>query len=137
MTALTQDFNAPETDGIFRSIPVAANVKILKGAIVVLSGGYAAPGTTATGLLMLGRAERTVDNTGGAAGALSVRVKRGIFAWNSAGSGDAITSANIGATAYIVDDNTVALTNGSNTRSAAGTIHDIDSVSGSPFIKTP
>ena len=44
---------------------------------------------------------------------------------NSA-AGDAITRAEIGDVCYIVDDETVAKTNGTSTRSAAGTIRDVD-----------
>lgn len=138
MAALTAEFDAPEVEGKFRSLALAAGVKILKGALVVLSGGYAEPGVTGLGLIAAGRAEETVDNTGGAAGALSVRVRKGTFAWNAGAAGDAITAANIGQQAWIIDDNTVGLTNGGGggaaTRSVAGTIFDIDSVSGNPFI---
>ena len=138
MAALTADFDAPEVEGRFRSIPVAAGVKIFKGAIVVMAAGYAEPGVTALGLIVLGRAEQDADNTGGAAGAISVRVRRGTFAWNSGAGADAITEANIGQQAYVIDDNTVGLTNGGGggaaTRSVAGVIFDIDSVSGNPFI---
>lgn len=137
MAALTADFDSPRVEGRFRSLPVAAGVKIYAGALVVMSGGYAQPGTTAVGLISVGRAHAQVDNTGGAAGALNVRVERGAFGWNSAAGADLISEANIGAPAYIVDDNTVALTNGGNTRSLAGTIFDIDAVSGNPFILIP
>lgn len=139
MTALTQDFDCPRIDGKVRSVPMAANVKIYKGALVVMSGGYAAPGSTALNLIALGRALETVDNTGGAAGAKNIRVERGCFAWNAGPAGDAITQANIGQQAYIIDDNTVGLTNGGGggaaTRSGAGRIFDIDAVSGNPFIE--
>lgn len=138
MTALSAQFDAPMIDGRIRSLPVAAGVKIFKGAIVVMSGGYAQPGTTATGLIVVGRAEIDADNTGGAAGAISVRVRKGTFAWNSGAAGDLIAEANIGAQAYVIDDNTVGLTNGGGggaaTRSVAGTIFDIDAVTGNPFI---
>ena len=138
MTALTADFDSPAIDGKYRSLPVAAGVKIYKGALVVMQGGYAAPGSVAVGLLCVGRATAQVDNTGGGAGALNVRVQRGTFGWNSGAAGDLIGEANIGAPAYIIDDNTVGLTNpGGNTRSLAGTIFDIDAVTGNPFITTP
>jgi hypothetical protein len=42
-------------------------------------------------------------------------------------AGDLIANANAGATCYIVDDNTVALTDGTGTRSAAGKIIRVDS----------
>ncbi len=50
----------------------------------------------------------------------------GVFCFDSAGGADAITFDDIGATCYVVDDQTVALTNGTGTRSVAGKIHDVD-----------
>ena len=137
MVALTADFDSPQVEGKFRSVPVAAGAKIYAGALVVMEAGVAAPGSVAVGLVSLGRAQFQADNTGGAAGAVSVKVQRGVFAWNSGSGADAITAANIGAPAYIIDDNTVGLTNGGGTRSLAGTIFDIDSVTGNPFILIP
>lgn len=105
--------------------PVAAGAKIYQGAIVVLDAGYAKPGATATGLIALGRAEETVDNTSGAAGAASVPVERGVFYLDNSAT-DAIAQADVGKSAYIVDDETVAKTNGTNTRSTAGIIRAVD-----------
>jgi hypothetical protein len=137
MTALTADFDSPRVQGVARSLPLAAGVTIFEGALVVMAAGVAEPGTTALGLISVGRAHSQVSNVGGAAGAVSVRVERGVFAWNSGTGADAITEANIGAPAYIIDDNTVGLTSGGGTRSLAGTIFDIDAVTGNPFILIP
>ena len=41
-------------------------------------------------------------------------------------SADAITLADVGSDCYIVDDQTVAKTNGTNTRSVAGKVFDVD-----------
>ncbi|KAK0329991.1 hypothetical protein LTR94_034588, partial [Friedmanniomyces endolithicus] len=54
------------------------------------------------------------------------RVKKGQFRWANSAAADAITRAEIGDPAYIVDDQTVAKTNGGATRSVAGTIRDVD-----------
>ncbi len=142
MTALTADFDCPTEEGKFRSVPVAAGVVVYAGALVVLNSatGYAQPGSTALGLVALGRAESQVDNTNGAAGAQSVRVRRGVFLWtNSPAGADLIAETNIGAPCYIVDDNTVALTSaevaGAPTRSVAGTIHDVDSQTGNVWVE--
>lgn len=102
------------------SIPVKAATTINKGALVVIDAGYAAPARTATGLLAAGRAEETADNSSGSAGDIRVLVRRGAFAANNSASGDAIAQADLGKTVYFVDDNTVAKTDGSTTRSAAG-----------------
>lgn len=121
--ALAADRNTPMKDGELIAVPVATNVKIYAGALVVAdSGGYAAPGSVATTLTYLGRAEEQVDNTGGANGAKTVLVRRGTaFKFKNSGA-DAVTQASLGKVCYVVDDETVAATNGGNTRSAAGTV---------------
>lgn len=105
-------------------LPVAANVKIYAGAFVVIRAGYARPATTATGDLAAGRAEATVDNTGGAAGDKVITVRRGTFKWNNSASADLIAQANVGAPCYLVDDQTVALV--ATGRSFAGLIYQVE-----------
>ncbi len=134
MTALTADFDCPTIEGKFRTVPVAAGAIIYAGALVVLAAGVAQPGSTALNLVALGRAEAQANNSCGAAGAINVRVRRGTFLWNNSTGADAITEAAIGEPCYIVDDNTVALTNGTNTRSVAGTIFDIDAATGNVWV---
>lgn len=127
MTALASDRNTPERDGKSFSFAVAAAAKIFAGALVCLNAtGYAVKGATATGLKAQGRAEEQVDNTSGADGALSIKVAKGVFRFANSAAGDAITAAEIGSTCYIVDDQTVAKTDGTGTRSAAGKIVDVD-----------
>lgn len=59
-------------------VPIAATTKILQGTIVCRNAsGYAVPGSDTANLVTLGLAAEEVDNTGGAAGDLSVRVERG------------------------------------------------------------
>lgn len=126
MTALTKDRIAPRRVGEDVVDPVAANAVVYVGALVVLNAtGYAAPGSTSTTLTARGVAEEAVDNTGGADGDLTVKLRRGVFRFTNDG-GDPIDRTHIGGTAYIVDDQTVAATNGAGTRSAAGTIIDVD-----------
>jgi len=125
--ALTADRDTPRKDGEFRVLPVAASTKIYAGALVcVNASSLAVPGATSTTLKAVGRAEESVDNSSGSAGDKTVAVRRGVFQFKNSASGDLIALKDIGATAYIVDDETVALTNGTNTRSAAGKIHDVD-----------
>lgn len=126
MTALTAARNTKERAGDVLDYPVKAAVKPIQGGIAVLNAGYAAPGTTATGLVAVGRFEETVDNSAGADGDLKVRVKSGTFKFANSSAGDLIAQADVGADCYIVDDQTVAKTNGTNTRSVAGKIIAID-----------
>lgn len=97
------------------------------GALMVLNAGYAAPGTTATGLVAVGRCRKTSDNTSGADGDVYVQVEAGTFKWNNSAAGDAIAQADVGKQCYVVDDNTVAKTDGTGTRSVAGIIQAVDS----------
>lgn len=107
--------------------PLAANAKIYAGGIVVLNAGYAAPASAALGLVAVGKALETVDNTGGSAGAKSIEVQLGAFRFENSTSGDAIAQANVGSYCYLVDDDTVALTSNAGARSLAGQILGIDS----------
>jgi len=127
MAALTKDRDTPRRDGLLNAYPVKAAVLIYAGALVMLDGGYAAPGATATAKVAAGRADETADNSAGLDGALTVNVSRGVFRFANSAAGDAIAQADVGATCYIVDDQTVAKTDGTGTRSAAGKIRGVDS----------
>ncbi|HHT9137377.1 MAG TPA: hypothetical protein ACFYEK_09070 [Candidatus Wunengus sp. YC60] len=128
MGALTQDRNTARRDGVEISLGVAAGKIIYAGSLVAKDGsGYATPGAVATTLLGIGRAEEQVDNSAGSAGDKTVKVSKGIFAFANSASTDEITSADIGKECYIVDDQTVAKTDGNGTRSLAGRINDVDS----------
>lgn len=126
--ALTADRNTQMKDGELISVPVATNVKCYAGGLAVANAtGFAAPGSVATTLTYLGRFEESVDNTGGANGAKTVLIRRKkAFKFKNHGA-DLVTQAELGKTCYIVDDETVAKTNGTSTRSAAGKVVGIDS----------
>jgi hypothetical protein len=113
-------------DGNVRSIGVAASAVCFAGGLACMNAsGFAVPGSTATTLTALGRFEESV--TGSAtAGERVVRIRRGVFQFGNSAGGDAITIAHRGAQCFVVDDDTVARTNGSSTRSVAGIIHDVD-----------
>ena len=126
MVALTKDRSTPEFLGDIHDYPVKAATTIYGGSIVCLDvTGQAVPGSTATGLMCVGRAERRADNSSGANGDIRVRVRTGIFRWAvQSGSGNAIGAAVIGDTAYITDDQTVS--RASTGRSAAGMVVNVD-----------
>jgi hypothetical protein len=127
MTVLAQDWTGSEREGEFFSYPVLTGVLIYENAIVVLdAAGYAKPGVPGTGLICCGRSTQQIDNTLGQSGDLFVRVKRGVFAYNNSAAADLIAQTEIGDACYIVDDNTVAKTDGVGTRSVAGKIVDVD-----------
>lgn len=127
MTALSGPRATPEMAAIDRVLPVAANVKCWQGGLAILVGTSVKPGVVVSGGLALGRFEETVDNTGGAAGAKSVKVRRGCFKFGNYVS-DAVPASQVGRNCYVYDDATVAATDGgSGARSVAGIVHQVDS----------
>lgn len=125
--ALSADRNTPLREGQREGHPVKAATKIYAGGLTCLdASGWAVPGSASTTLTCIGRAEEQVDNSAGANGDLTVTTRRGTFRFKNSSAGDAITRAEIGDTCYVVDDETVAKTNGGSTRSAAGIIRDVD-----------
>jgi hypothetical protein len=125
--ALTKDRNTPARAGQTFNYPLS-NVKVYAGSIgVINSSGYLTKGATATGLKCVGRINEQVDNSAGSAGDLRADVENGIFRWANSADADAIALADVGNVCYIVDDQTVAKTSGSGTRSPAGIIEDVDS----------
>jgi hypothetical protein len=135
MTALTAPRNTARISDVNQislfKAPIAASTKLYQGGIVCLNAsGLAVPGSVSTTLKAMGVAQKTYDNSTGAASAFNIEARAGVFWFNSGTSGDAIAQANVGATCYIIDDNTVGLTNGTSTRSVAGTIVDVDATLG-------
>ena len=134
MTAQTHD-RQPSRLGV-EGIPapsllpflLAANTTIYGGAIVATnSSGLAVPASADPTLRCWGIAQRQVTN-GATPGETSVSVDIGTFYfYNSAGI-DEITFGDLGSYAYVVDDQTVALTSASDTRPIAGVIQNINAL---------
>lgn len=124
--ALSASRNTPRRDGVSTAIGLAANVTCHQGGIVVVDAtGYAMPAKTALNLVAMGIAELSATN-GAVAGEVRAQVRSGTFRFGSAGGPDQIGQAQLGRVVYLVDDETVAATNGTNTRSPAGVCVDID-----------
>lgn len=83
--------------------------------------------TATKGIEIVGRAEKTADNTSGSNGDIRVRVRQGVFRFNNSSAGDAITEAHIGQICFCVDDQTAALTSNSGARARLGRIIKVDS----------
>lgn len=128
MTAVITERDTQRRNGDKAAYPVLAATKVLAGTLVALTAaGYAQGGAVATTLKAVGVADETVDNTAGASGDLKVPVRNdGWFRFANSAAGDLITIADIGTNAYIVDNQTVAKTDGVATRSIAGKIRDVD-----------
>lgn len=122
MTALAADFDRPRSGPPVAKgyAPALANAVVKKGSLVVTtSAGFGTVGSVATGLVARGVAIKACDNTGGANGAKSIDYEEGDFPFENHGA-DLLVQADNGLDCFIVDDNTVAKTNGGATRSRAG-----------------
>lgn len=137
MTAMTNPRVPVEKKGRTTTAPVKGATTILQGALVVMEAGFAIPGKTGTGLIALGIAEASIANPG-ADGAKSIVTRRGTFKFFNSADAQAITAADLGKTCFIVDDQTVAKTDGTAgedpaTRSRAGVVIDVDA--GGVFVR--
>lgn len=128
MTALAADkerLRLGNTEAI-GSVPAAASAHPYMGSLLAVvsggAGGRGLPAATATTHVILGVCTEEVDNSAGAADAKTIPYEEGVFEFENSAGGDLIDAGDVGALAYVVDDNTVALTNGGSTRSVAGKI---------------
>lgn len=129
MAALASDRHTPSRSGKSRSFPVKGATRIHAGALVaVTAAGLAVPGSTSATLKGVGRAEARVDNSAGGDGAARIEVGAEIYRFDNSAGADEITAGSIGDPAFIVDDHTVAKTDGTGTRSKAGTVFDVDGI---------
>lgn len=127
MSALTQDRATPQRASEDFGFPMAASTKCFAGSIACInSSGYLTKGATSTSLKCVGIMKETADNSAGANAAITGKVKRGCFQFANSASTDLITLAEVGSDCYIVDDQTVAKTSGSSSRSVAGKVRDVD-----------
>jgi hypothetical protein len=119
MAALSNSRNTPEMadGGRMRVFPVEANTNIYLGGIVALNAaGNAVPAsattTVANAQRVVGRAEYVKNgmpgqnalNNPGAAGAISITARKGVFLYASDGS---VGAAQLGLNCFALDDNTV------------------------------
>ncbi|PLX49123.1 MAG: hypothetical protein C0613_08350 [Desulfobulbaceae bacterium] len=129
MSELTAERDTKRRSGDLLSLKAAAAKKYYAGALCARdASGRATPGATATTILGVGRVVESVDNSEGLDDAVEVPIEKGIFRFANSAGADEITAADIGTNCYIVDDQTVAKTDGTGTRSVAGKVHDVDSL---------
>ena len=127
MTALASDRSTPRRDALDFGFVATVSTTFYAGALVCISTatGYALPGATATTLRCVGVCQTNLVSSA-VTGADKVIVKRGCYRFGNSSAGDLIAAIDIGASCYVVDDQTVAKTSGTNTRSIAGVIRDVD-----------
>nr|AUG44386.1 hypothetical protein [uncultured bacterium] len=126
MAPLTAERNTPRRTGDLFSLPAAAAKKFFAGAIVARdAAGRATPGATAADILGVGRCAETVDNSAGAADAVTVQIEKGIFLYANSAT-DPVVAADVGGNCYIVDDQTVSHTD--TNQSVAGVVFAVEAV---------
>ncbi|MEG1971316.1 MAG: hypothetical protein RR101_14485 [Burkholderiaceae bacterium] len=126
MTALKTDRLTPARSGECVADPVAAGVVIFAGAMVSLDTNGHAVSASATGKPVRAVAAAHADNTGGAAGAIAVDGRRGIYRFENSSTA-ALARTDIGAIAVVEDNQTVKKAAASNeTAPAAGLVIDLD-----------
>lgn len=129
MVAATQNRNTPSVSGHRRGYPVAAAALCLAGTIAVVdASGFVRPGVTDLDLVAVGIFESLIDNSAGADGEQTAEVLRGFARLENSTAADEITAADIGQACFIVDNQTVAKTDGEGTRSIAGIVDSVDEV---------
>ncbi len=107
MANLTADRKSIRKDGAIFAHPVAAATTIYAGGLTALdASGNALPAADSAAQSFIGKADLRADNAAGAAGEVIVTGHReGVYEMNASG----MTSADTGADAYVIDDNTVGL----------------------------
>lgn len=127
MAALTASRDTKRRAGDLLSLPALAASTVYAGGIAVITAaGFCTKGSVATTHKAVGVFEEDNANAG-ANGAVNYKVRQdGWFKFANSAAGDAITLADVNADCYIVDDQTVAKTDGAATRSKAGKIRDVD-----------
>jgi hypothetical protein len=126
--ALTADRAVPQTESRRFSDPVAAATILYAGALAALdASGNAVPASATVAQRTRGVVQLRADNSAGAAGDIRAEIWRGTYRLDNSAAADLITVADIGNPCYVVDDETVAKTDGTGTRPVAGVIRNVDS----------
>lgn len=127
MAAATINRDTRQRSGNRRVFPMAANTLLFAGTIAAVNAsGLLTKGAVATTLKCVGVTTGKVDNSTGLASAIKGETEVGVFGpFGNSTSTDQILLADVGADCFIVDDQTVAKTNGGATRSVAGKVWDV------------
>jgi hypothetical protein len=109
-----------------KSHPIAANIKLHRGALLFVNGSGYLDMTTGNGLECLGISPGDQDNIAGAAGAFRAEIECGqSYDFAIGADSDALTDVDVGKDVYAIDNATVGKTNGSNSRAVAGRLTEI------------
>ena len=121
MTALTASRITTRRPGDRLALIVAAAVQVFQGGMIgVKPDGTAVPASADPTLFIPGIADRD------AAAGKPVEALKEIAVFENSAAADEVTKGNIGDDCFVVDDQTVALTNAGGTRPRAGKVFDVD-----------
>ncbi len=126
MTAAVEGRNTKRRNADRVAGLVNSGVTVYAGTLatrLTANGNLVSAGTASAGDAV-GVFEDTVTGDGVA----TAEYSRGCYQFANSSAGDLITAADIGGTAYIVDNQTVAKTDNSAARKKAGKIIDVDAV---------
>jgi hypothetical protein len=118
------------------AVPMSANLQIWGGGMVASdTSGNLVKADAGTAVIVLGTARKNVNNLNtnppfGAAGAIVAEVVLGVQPMNISTDGGAITNANRYQDVFVVDDQTISLSDGGGARLRAGYLFNIDPTSG-------
>ncbi|MCX7559112.1 hypothetical protein OS190_05990 [Sulfitobacter sp. F26204] len=127
MTALIKDRNTLQRLGDNMLGPMASGETVFVGAMLLRRGdGFLTIGQPVVGAVGVGIAMAAIADTGAANGTTKGEYQAGTFLLANSAAADLIATADIGAVCYAVDDQTVAKTDGTGTRSVAGFIADVE-----------
>lgn len=124
MAALTEGRNTPRRRVTAINRTVSNGVSVWAGGLAALltADATAVPAGTANSGDAVGVFQDSVVGDG----VLTVDMEAGCYRFNNSAGADLIGAVNVGAECYIVDDQTVALTDNAGARKKAGVIADVD-----------
>lgn len=119
-------------------MPVAANAVIAdRDMVCTNASGYAVPGADAANLICWGSAEDSVDNTDGANGAVTVRVRLSVQGAVFCYSHSGLTQADVGKSVTISGPKSVGLASATTNDISAGILVGLTSGGTHAVVKHP
>ncbi|MDH3998235.1 MAG: hypothetical protein OET90_05295 [Desulfuromonadales bacterium] len=122
------DRNTACKDGLLMPFQIAAASLIEAGKLVAVNAsGYLVAASDSAGLLVVGLADETVDNSSGADGEASANIRRNKAFKFGNDSGNPVTQAEVGDNVLVADDASVTVAAGSTNSIVAGKCLGVDS----------
>lgn len=126
MPTATASLAINRRSGAFLTFAVAAATRLFQGVFAALDASHRlVAATDAANRRVVGLVKEEVDNSTGLAGDLNGIVEVGLFLVGNSTT-NPVTNAHIGRPAFIEDDNTVAISGGTN-NVVAGIVHEVTS----------